>query len=48
MWTTEHTAITDVQPAAIWALRDLHSGVPLGEHSDRFQLHPSLSAQRCP
>ncbi len=40
MWTTEHTAITDVQPAAIWAaLRDLHSGTPLGEHSDHFELH---------
>ena len=40
MWTTEHTATTDVQAAAIWAaLRDLHSGVPLGEHSDHFQLH---------
>jgi len=40
MWTTEHTATTDVAPAAIWAaLRDLHSGVPLGEHSDRFELH---------
>jgi hypothetical protein len=40
MWTTEHTATTDVEPAAIWsALRDLHSGIPLGEHSDRFELH---------
>jgi hypothetical protein len=40
MWTTEHTATTDVEPAAIWAaLRDLHSGIPLGECSDRFELH---------
>jgi len=40
VWTTEHTAITDVEAAAIWAaLRDLHSGIPLGEHSDRFKLH---------
>ena len=40
MWTIEHTAITDAQPAAIWAaLRELHSGVPLGEHSDHFELH---------
>lgn len=40
MWTTEHCATTDVEPAAVWtALRDLHSGVPLGPHSDRFELH---------
>jgi hypothetical protein len=40
MWTTEHTATTDVEPGAIWtALRDLHSGIPLGEASDRFELH---------
>lgn len=40
MWTTEHTATTDIRPTAIWAaLRDLHSGIPLGEHSDRFELH---------
>ena len=40
MWTTAHTVTTDIEPAAIWsALRDLHSGIPLGEHSDRFELH---------
>jgi hypothetical protein len=40
MWATEHTATTDVAASAIWAaLRDLHSGTPLGEHSDRFELH---------
>ncbi|MFY9916347.1 MAG: SRPBCC family protein [Nocardioidaceae bacterium] len=40
MWTTEHTATSDSEPAAIWAaLRDLHSGIPLGEHSDQFELH---------
>lgn len=40
MWTTEHTATTDTEAAAIWAaLRDLHSGIPLGEHSDHFELH---------
>jgi hypothetical protein len=40
MWTTEHSATTDVAPSAIWAaLRDLHQGIPLGEHSDRFELH---------
>jgi len=44
VWTTEHTATTDLDPAAIWAaLRDLHSGVPLGEHSDRFELHGSFA-----
>jgi hypothetical protein len=44
MWTTEHTADTDIEPSAIWAsLRDLHSGVPLGEHSDRFELHGPFS-----
>jgi hypothetical protein len=40
MWTTEHTADTDIEPSAIWtSLRDLHSGIPLGPHSDRFELH---------
>jgi hypothetical protein len=40
MWTTEHSAITAAPSTAVWAaLRDLHSGTPLGEHSDRFELH---------
>jgi hypothetical protein len=40
MWSTEHTATTDIPPAPIWqALRDLHSGIPLGQHSDHFELH---------
>lgn len=40
MWTTEHTATTDVEAAALWAaLRDLHSGIPLGPSSDHFELH---------
>ena len=40
MWTTEHSTTTDVPAAAIWsALRDLHSGSPIGTNSDRFELH---------
>ncbi|WP_285116088.1 SRPBCC family protein [Leifsonia sp. fls2-241-R2A-40a] len=40
MWTTEHTARTVAPAAAVWAsLRDLHSGIPLGPASDRFELH---------
>jgi hypothetical protein len=40
VWTTEHTATTDVSPAATWAaLRDLHHGTALGENSDHFELH---------
>jgi hypothetical protein len=40
MWSTSHTADTDVAPAAVWAaLRDLHSGVKLSERSDTFELH---------
>ena len=40
MWTTEHTADTDVRPEAVWAaVRDLHSGVPLSDRSDTFELH---------
>lgn len=39
MWTTEHAATTDVPAAAVWtALRDLHHGTALGEHSDHFEL----------
>ena len=40
MWTTEHSTMTEVAPTAVWAaLRDLHHGIPLGEQSDRFELH---------
>lgn len=40
MWTTEHAATTAAPPAAVWsALRDLHSGIPLGPASDAFELH---------
>ncbi len=40
MWTTHHTAETVVAPWAVWAaLKDLHSGTPLSERSDRFELH---------
>jgi hypothetical protein len=40
MWTTEHSADTDVPTAAIWAaLRDLHHGIALGPNSDHFELH---------
>jgi hypothetical protein len=40
MWTTEHEATTDLDPAPLWAaLRDLHHGVPLGPASDHFELH---------
>jgi len=40
MWSTEHSAETEVAPEAVWAaLRDLHSGVKLSERSDAFELH---------
>ena len=40
MWTTQHTATTSAAAPAVWsALRDLHSGIPLGPASDRFELH---------
>lgn len=40
MWTTRHTATTTAPAAAVWsALRDLHSGIPLGPASDSFELH---------
>ncbi|SNQ50081.1 Polyketide cyclase / dehydrase and lipid transport [Frankia canadensis] len=40
MWATEHSAVADVEPQAVWAaLRDLHSGVKLSERSDTFELH---------
>ncbi|MGN7798263.1 SRPBCC family protein [Leifsonia sp. 22587] len=40
MWTTQHSAGTGAPASAVWsALRDLHSGTPLGPASDRFELH---------
>ncbi|MGO4533424.1 SRPBCC family protein [Leifsonia sp. 2MCAF36] len=40
MWTTEFSARTTAPASAVWsALRDLHSGIPLGPASDRFELH---------
>jgi carbon monoxide dehydrogenase subunit G len=40
MWTAEHTAETDLRPAAIWtALRDLHTGASVSPSGDRFEIH---------
>lgn len=40
MWSTEHSVETTTEPGNVWAaLRDLHSGTPLSESSDRFELH---------
>src|SRR6478735_2556667 len=40
MWTTDYNATTAAPADAVWAaLRDLHSGIPLGPASDRFELH---------
>ncbi|MEV8212397.1 SRPBCC family protein [Leifsonia sp. NPDC077715] len=40
MWTTRHTGTTTAPASAVWsALRDLHSGIPLGPASDSFELH---------
>ena len=40
MWTTEYTAGTNATASDVWsALRDLHSGTPLGPASDSFELH---------
>ena len=40
MWTTQYSAATGAPASAVWsALRDLHSGTPLGPASDRFELH---------
>lgn len=40
MWTTQYSAVTGAPASAVWsALRDLHSGTPLGPASDRFELH---------
>ncbi|MGH1549067.1 SRPBCC family protein [Leifsonia poae] len=40
MWTTRYTDTTAAPGSAVWAaLRDLHSGIPLGPASDSFELH---------
>ena len=40
MWTTNYEQTTTAAPAAVWgALQKLHSGTPLGPHSDNFELH---------
>ncbi|MBC7592628.1 MAG: polyketide cyclase [Kineosporiaceae bacterium] len=40
MWTTDYSDSTSAGPAAVWAsLTALHSGTPLGPHSDAFELH---------
>ena len=40
MWHTEFSATSAVPREAIWsAIVDLHSGIPLTEHGDRFVLH---------
>lgn len=40
MWSTSYSAETDLTASAVWAaLRDLHSGIALGPHSDHFELH---------
>jgi hypothetical protein len=40
MWTTEYRAETTASADRVWAaLRDLHSGIPLGPNSDSFELH---------
>ncbi len=40
MWTTQHTAETDVSPRRVWiALRDLHTGATQSEDGDIFEIH---------
>lgn len=40
MWSTEHTAETTATPEAVWeALRDLHTGTKISDHSDTFEMH---------
>ena len=40
MWTTSYSSSTAAPARAVWAaLRDLHSGIPLGPASDAFELH---------
>lgn len=39
MWNTEYTVETDVPADALWsALRDLHTGTPIGPSSDTFDI----------
>jgi hypothetical protein len=40
VWTTEHTAETDVAVGKVWtALRELHTGVTKGAAGDVFEIH---------
>lgn len=40
MWSTQYSAETSATPAAVRAvLKDLHSGKPLSERRDKFELH---------
>jgi hypothetical protein len=40
MWTSEYQLDTELAPSAIWAaLKDLHTGHPLSENSDLFEIH---------
>jgi hypothetical protein len=40
MWTNDFTATTPASPERVWAaLEALHSGTPLGQNSDSFELH---------
>jgi hypothetical protein len=40
MWTTEHTAETNLPSRAVWiALRDLHTGETKSEGGDIFEIH---------
>jgi hypothetical protein len=45
MWSTEHTATTDLAPAQVWAaLRALHEGRLTYPGSDTFELHGPFEA----
>jgi hypothetical protein len=40
MWTTAHSADTDLPPAAVWAaLRDIHTGAIAAAGGDVFEIH---------
>ena len=45
MWSTEHTATTDLTPTQVWAaLRALHEGRLSYPGADRFELHGPFQA----